>query len=626
MLPPSAEPMRFPRVAFYAGLTTLLAGVVVLAAGVQVLLVVTFYNALGWVPWAMIALGALSVPTGGALTNARLWACWASVLCMSLAAVGCFAWGVYGLLNGLFALTPFFGALISALGGALALAAVAPVRRYSAWQAELFAAEPESAAGPVPASTPYPAPPRARPWPLLVSIGVVALFTVALLGALHSPEVAERVLVQAHLLVTGRIPPRADGFVETREDYAYPGSPFLEYLAYEGRFLTIDASRASEFADAIAAEVGWSMLAESGEATVGEAERALWEEGKAQQIPLWIARALRSRGAFYYPESLLSRSFDPELHLDEDLVHLDCDQLAHLFAHVAWRLDLDIREVQSPMHVYLQYLPPEGVSADLLTIEATNFRQVDVAGNHVDFMGEGIGEEYFIEPDHHASGRSGTYASEELVAAAGLYEHATARDLSDMIVANVIVGLHEHEIEAPYLDELRARLDGTRSYVLVSNLHTWTVEKAQDALDLGEPALAIEAAREALEIRALHPSLVLLRDPQDRLLLVRGLIGKGDEDAARAELSGMLHDLELRFGLERPFTAQTMTQSEGLVLSVELDPPSSAADCDARLGAVLRLESQLESGRRRWAEPACALASQAGARCADALAICASLR
>ncbi len=620
MPPPTFEPTPFPRVAFYAGLTTLIAGIVVGASGAQVFLLVRVSGPWAIAPWLLLGLGLAALPCGGSLSSARPWASWASLIVGGLATIISLSWAVYATANGLFALAPFFAALLAALGASLSLAALAPVRRYAEAQRALFADEP--GAGPAP---PISQPPASRPWPMIGAVSVVVAGSGALLGALENPDAADRVLLQAHLLVTGRGPTGADGFVTTREDYPYPGSPFLEYLSYEARFVQLDQERATDLADAVAAEVGWRMLAETGADDVIEADRLLWERGEARQIPLWIAQALRARGVFYHQESLLSRSFDPEIHADEDLVHLDCDQLAHLYAHVAWRLDLALHELQSPFHVYVQLSPPAGVTAEPITVETTNFRRVDDDGVRVDFMGEGIGEDYLIDADYHASGKSGTYATEELARAAGLYTPATARDITDMIVANVIVGLRDHEVEAPWADELRAHLDGTRSYVLVSNLHTWILEEGQNALKLGEPALAAERAREALAIRAQAPNLVLVMDPVDRVLLARALAEGGDAGAARAELVSLLAELDERYGRADPPTSQTITQSEALVLLAGLSPPASVAACEETLGAVLRLEEQLQAYRRTWADEACELAARSPRLCAETLRICASL-
>lgn len=621
-LPDPNAPVVFPRVAFYAGLATLIGGIVVAVAAAQVLLLVHVYGPWAPVPWVLLALGVICVPVGGSLTSARPWASWTAAALSWFAAALMVVWGVYAATQGFYALAPVFGALVAALGGALSLASIAPIGRYARWQRTLF--EPE-APGLTPASDVYSASARrALPWPSLVAgLGAVAVGG-AVFGVLEAPERAARLTTRLHLLVTARLPPSADGFVATRDDYPYPDSPFLEYLAYEGRFVQFDQDRVSAFADELAEDVGWRMLIETGEGDVEGAERALWARGDARRVPLWIAYGLRSRGVFYHEESLLSRSFDPDLHDEEGRVHLDCDQLAHLYEHVAWRLDLDLQEIQSPFHVYLRYSPPKDVSGDPLTVEATNFRRVDMDGNRVDFLGEGVGADYLIDPDYHSSGKSGTYASPELIAAAGLYQPATARDVSDVVVTNVIVGLKDRGIEAPYLDELRAHLDGTRSYALVSNAHTWTLDEADKAMALGEPAMAADLARQAIALRERFPHLVLTIDPEDQILLVRALVAMGDPDGARRELAEVLGSYQAQIDPDQPPMAETQPHARALLLAAQLDPPRDSRRCDETLGAVLRFDAYASGQIRDIARQACDEAGKHARICAAVLSACAA--
>ena len=611
-------PVRFPALASYAGLGLVLSGIVVAVAGGQVLLIATMPRSWLAFPYSLIALGLLALPVGGTLTNARPWAAWAglglAVLSGALSAI----WGVFATVQGLFMLTPFVGAGMHLVVLLLCALALGPVRRYAVSQRALFAAEPD---GPGDPAAPWQPPRRAeRPWPQIVALGVAGTLGIGVLGALFAPHAASRLALQARLIASARWPPRADGFVQTRRDYAYPDSPFLQYLRYERSYLPFDEAAAADFADSVAEDVGWRMLAATGAADVAAAEAALWADGQGQKIPLWIAHSLRDRGVFYHPESLLSRSFDPDLHDDQGRVHLDCDQLAHLYAHVGQRLDLNLVEIESPFHVYLQYNPPAGTTAEPLTIEATNFRTVDIDGHRVDYLGEGIGEDYFIDADHHASGKSGTYAARSLIEAAHLYEPADADAVWDGIVANVMVGLKDNGIAAPYLDALRAEAPGSHSYVLVSNLHSWLLEAAGEALRADRPAEAEALAAEAVGLRDATPDLIVSLDPDDRMLLVHALLAQSKDDAAREVLVDLLAAMPRRDGA--PVVAPSLTYAEALVTAARLSPPSQASDCDATLGAVLRLEGELDPGDRRWSQEACAQARAQPAACRDVLAAC----
>lgn len=492
-------------------MVVLVGGLFVAAAGLQVLLLARVRGPWAVVPVLMLVLGAVAAAVGGWITNARPWAAIGGCALASVNAAMAMAWGLYAAGNGMVALLPFVAATCAALGALSAALVVVPLQRYDRARRQLFSPEPGQSAAPTPRGP--------LPWPQIVAGSFALLTGGAVFGALMAPEKADRLLLELRLLGRLKRPPSADTFAPTQVDFAYPQSPFLEYLSYEAGFVDFDTGRAARFADEIAEDVGWRMLLETGEANVQTAERALWTAGDAQKVPLWIAEALRDRGVFYYPESLLSRSFDPDLHDGVGEIHLDCDQLAHLFVHVAWRLDLDMRQVQSPFHMYLTWLPPEGVQAEALTVETTNFRRVDIQGKRVDFMGEGIGDDFFIDADYHASGRSGTWAAPELIEAAGLYQPATSRDVSDAIVANVLVGLRGQDPSVPVRREAEAHLEGTRSYVLVSNLYGWVLEDARDGLLDQDPQRALADARFAEKMRLDHPGLLLAPDPEEERVI-----------------------------------------------------------------------------------------------------------
>jgi hypothetical protein len=217
--------------------------------------------------------------------------------------------------------------------------------------------------------------------------------------------------------------------VEHAQAYPYSGSPLEWYLDYESRWVPLAKDQVLGVADDIADEVVWRLSAATGTSDPVEGERRLWAAQDQEQLPLWVADRLRARNVYYSPESLFSRSFDPDLHVVPGTVHLDCDQLVWIFLHVAWRLDLAMSAVPSPMHVYLRYAGPEGQAP--LWVETTQFRRVDEDGNRVDFMGEGIGETFFIDEDYYPSGRGGTYATQEIATAAGFWAPWAERDIRD---------------------------------------------------------------------------------------------------------------------------------------------------------------------------------------------------
>ena len=226
-------------------------------------------------------------------------------------------------------------------------------------------------------------------------------------------------------------------FTSDHQRYSYSFSPIEAYLEYEKRFLPVDDELVRLLVDGIAEEVGWRMLLATGEESPRAAEAALWARGEGRKIPEWIAEELAQVGVIYAQETLLSRSVDPALH-EGALYHMDCDLLSHVFLHTGYRLDLDFREVNSPLHTYLFYGGPGG---DELYIEPTAFRQTTIRDGMVEVGRIGIAPGFFIRKDYHR--QSGQVrASPELVEAAGFYQISTERDMRDSIVAEVMADEH----------------------------------------------------------------------------------------------------------------------------------------------------------------------------------------
>jgi len=470
-------------------------------------------------PWLQLVLGLGLIGTAVPYARPRAWvripALLLLLLLMGLSVpwVGWMAW------NGAFTPLAVFAPAIGFIALLLLVASWRDVGRESARQraverenARILA---EALANPDPLAPP---PPRENRW-FLPAVGSLGLPLLTLFGlAVFAPAVLGWAGTRASGVLAGRSPFTA-GWVGTPEAYPYSGSPFLWYLEYESRWVPLPEAEIAAVADQVADEVAWKLAAETGEGDPVAAERQLWTEGRQTALPLWIAEALRGRGAFYRPESLLSRSFDPEIHALPDTVHLDCDQLVYLFLHVAWRLDLAMEAVPSPAHVYLKWSAPDGDAA--LYVETTQFRRVDVSGNRVDFMGQGIGEDFFIDPDYYASGKGGTWASDALVTAAGLYQPWRERDIRDSIVANVLVGLERQRIDAPFQAEMEARLEGSRDITLVANLYGRYLDEAEAAFAAGDPVAARGAAVRAQALRASHGVLVVRGEPVEEAMITR---------------------------------------------------------------------------------------------------------
>ncbi|MFN7142781.1 MAG: hypothetical protein ACK4YP_03325, partial [Myxococcota bacterium] len=469
-----------------AAFTVAAAGFTAVVAGAQEADMVIFRDALtGAIPLLFVGAGAAAIVVGVKLAYPRGWARLAVVPLLAVLACGGAPWSLWLMWNGLFTALSVLAPAFAALAAVLVAVAWRDVGRVAAHRAAAEAETErlvrEALAGEAPSAA-------ERPWllpTLYTLVGVpVGLFALAI----FAPETFTWGEVRVRGLLAGRNP-FASTFVANAKTFPYAGSPLGWYLDYEGQWVDLPKDDILAVADDIADEVAWQLAAATGTPDPVEGERILWAEGRQEELPLWIARSLRARNVFYSPESLFSRSFDPDVHVLPDTVHLDCDQLVYLYLHVAWRLDLAMAAVPSPMHLYLRYGGPGGEAP--LYVEAIRFRHVDVNGERVDYLGQGLGEDYFIDADYYPSGRGGSWASAAVVDAAGLYAPWTERQIRDSIVANVMLGLERTHPDLPYAEEHEKRLEGTRDMTLVSNYYAHLMEKAHAAHEAGKFAQEI---------------------------------------------------------------------------------------------------------------------------------------
>lgn len=502
------QPSRAPAFALAA------AGFTTAVANAQVAWMVSFADPfVGALPAFFVLLGGAGVATAIKLAHPRAWArkVGAALLAAYLSGV---PWGLWLLFQGLFTALLVLAPLVAVVAAAMLAVTWRATGRAAALRA-IAEAETEKLMREALAGAEAPARPD-RPWLLPTLYGAFGLPISAFALVLFAPDTWAWAEVRARALLAGRNP-LASTFVAAATDYPYTGSPLAWYLDYEGRFVSLPEDDILAVADAIADDVAWRLTAATGETDPVAAERALWAQGRGRALPLWIAAALRDRHAFYSVESLFSRSFNPDIHVLPETIHLDCDQLVYVFLHVAWRLDLAMSAVPSPLHVYLRYAGPDGEPP--LWVETTQFRRIDVNGGRVDFMGRGIGEEFFIDAAYYPSGRGGSWADPAVVSAAGLYQPWTERDIRDSIVANVVAGLRRNRIDAPYVAEMEAALPGTRDLTLVSNLYGTWLETAKTALAAGNRGEARAAAERARAIRSEFGALVIYADLEEEEVL-----------------------------------------------------------------------------------------------------------
>lgn len=542
-----------------AALSLLFGGAITALAGIQIVVFFEVWGSARFVPWIQLALGVGMAATASPVSLGRFRP---ALIGLSLSIVGGFvgaAWLLFALANTLVSPLLAIAPAADLLAALLLLPALPAVRRHEEARAALMA-EREGWLG---------EPSRDSPWPATIGLLVSLLVASPLVLTAVAPSIADRLWLQLAALQLGVLPTAANVQAAEKVDFAYPWSPFAHYLQVESGIEPFDTALASAWADDLAVEVGLRLLSHTGTSDLSAAEVALWEQGQQEELPRWIARGLRDRGAFYHQESLLRRSFDPTRHRPGQEQHLDCDQLVYVFTHVAERLDLDMRPVPAVSHVYLHYRAPAGAAGETVVVETTEFRTIEVERDRINYAGEGLGDDFIVPADWHRSGKGGTWASASLTQAARLYEPAEPDDVHDFITSEIALGLRREDPARDVRPLLEAELPGTHDYALVSNLHGLYVDAAREAAKAGDVERALAEGRKAMEVRAAFPDLVSLNDRVERVPMIEALLGAGRKEEAAVGLREVLKVYRDELGVSDVWSPATRTHRRLLELSEE---------------------------------------------------------
>jgi hypothetical protein len=277
-------------------------------------------------------------------------------------------------------------------------------------------------------------------------LGVLVLGGAGLLWA--RPELGERLLDAADLAAAG-VDPTASWSADERSDQPYAHSPLQLMLAMQAAWLEPSAAHdpagALAFADELAEAVGRWLLVTTGTSSVQEAERALWEAGRADELAVFFATTLRERQV----HARRSRRLSEAGFVEGQPVYVHPDELAWLFAHVAWRLDLRTELVQSPVHHYVVWREPEGERSR--AVEATCFRRVDALGKVVPHEQPSVGRRLVLPEHHYPEGTGGIRNPDPL-------PEWAYRSLSDTELADGLARQLGERLGEPRNEELCATL------------------------------------------------------------------------------------------------------------------------------------------------------------------------
>ena len=549
----------------FASWLCLISGVFTVTGWVQHQLFINWVRA-PWnvLPWVMLVLGLGAIVAGGRAREGLFPRVFVAFSLSVVLGIISLVWTGFAMMNGFFSLLHLVQLSMVGLASLLLLTVLPMSRRISAAHADMMKEIYGDSGAPEPVASPQP---RGG---LIIALLAAGLVVSPFLFAFFAPVQFDQGWRRVRMVLGGRMPTAGAMFSTEHVDYPYPWSPWNRYAELESPRDGLDPAALSTWADKVALEVGLRLLVYTGEDDVGAAELALWRSKEEQRIAFWIASALRDEGVFYHVESLLSRSFDPTIHRGRGEVHLDCDQLVHLFEHVAWRLDLDMREVEAPYHVYLQHRAPAALGEErVLTLDTTSFREIEIDETHIDYMGKGIGAGFVIAPDYYSSGAGGSWASPELTEAAGLYQPLDVTQIEDNILGNLAAGLYRDDYPGAGRALLAPRLEGTRSYLIVDNMHRWTVSAARTALNNGDAATAIIEAQAAWDLRQSYAHLVLTTDPVELLILARAQAAAGDIASARLTVEQAMHVYEGLIG--GPADGEPVSQTHGELLELRAD-------------------------------------------------------
>src|SRR3989338_100201 len=330
--------------------------------------------------------------------------------------------------------------------------------------------------------------------------------------------------------------------VDNPTQFPYSFSPWTKYVEFESAMIDEfnlpekDFPRIKKYimhvGDEISDKVARRILATKNTYDIADVIR----EFPRDKLMIMMAEEIAKKGIFYSPESLLTNSFNSDLHEDKNAAHLDCDLLSYLMCHIGRRLDVPIYVVQGPYHLYL-WVPTSDEKG--YVIEPTEFREdvrdFDTRTGKSEMKYVGVSPGFFSDWERQKQ-HGGIIADERFQKAAKLHvPMKNEQFIVDDIIGNIVPAIIEYADEKNDLDlKLKAHsktldlvIHGTESYIVANNVFNSTLQFAREVIysSQGNPEKerALGTARWLVEgglsIRERYSQIITSEEPFDKILL-----------------------------------------------------------------------------------------------------------
>ncbi|MBW3019698.1 hypothetical protein KY334_00210, partial [Candidatus Woesearchaeota archaeon] len=333
---------------------------------------------------------------------------------------------------------------------------------------------------------------------------------------------------------------------ENLEKYPYEVSPFIEYAALEENILENlkiptdlikrNTKEIIDFADDYAYNVAKELKKRTRAKDHYEASKLISKEDYMEVL----AKVLREnkKTVFYSEESLLSNSFNEDLHPDGG-IHLDCDLITYLFLHASYVCDMPQYAICSPSHMFTAI---KTSNDNLLIIETTQFRGIDKIYNSngevigYNKVGKKLGEKFFSSFEEQ---RKKSSINKDFELKNNFYQLINSNeDLVSYMVANILGGItstvqnkiseqKEKGNDVTNLEDILIRVhsynqsileSGKKNYLLVNNFYITSLNNADNSIEKKDYSLANKMLNCASWVEKNYDDFLITIEPESKII------------------------------------------------------------------------------------------------------------